>query len=294
MKIHCSGGLHYLSSLIAGVAIAMPALAVGGESSSSSSGSSVTLEEVVVTAERRSEGLLDVPMAMTAQTSEQLAASGIKDITDLQFTTPGFNVSDSSGYTQVYIRGIGNSIFVGADPSVATFIDDVPRIYGSMVNNFIDVDRVEVLKGAQGGLYGRNATGGVVNIITRQPDTTDFKADARVSYGQRQTLEVAAYVNAPIGDKVAFSLAGERVKHNPYIDNIALAAPYTAADFPGGSRVGTAAQTAAFLNSANDPRGLADANFYAVDGKLLVKPTDNFKITFAGDFSNKNDSGGNA
>ncbi len=293
MKIHCRGGLYYLSSLITGLAIVTPALAEGADSPGSSSGSSVTLEEVVVTAERRSESVLDVPLAMTAQTSEQLAASGVKDITDLQFTTPGFNVSDSSGYTQVYIRGIGNSIFVGADPSVATFIDDVPRIYGSMVNNFIDVDRVEVLKGAQGGLYGRNATGGVINIITRQPDTTDFKADGRVSYGQRQTLEAAAYVNVPIGDKVAFSLAGERVKHNPYVDNIAPAAPYSAANFPGGSLLGTAAQTAAFFNSSINPHGVNDENFYAINGKLLFKLTDNIKLTLAADASDKNDSNGN-
>jgi iron complex outermembrane receptor protein len=183
---------------------------------------------------------------------------------------------------------------VGADPSVATFIDDVPRIYGSMVNNFIDVDRVEVLKGAQGGLYGRNATGGVVNIITKQPDTTEYKADGRISYGEHQTFEVAGYLNAPIGDKMAFSLSGDRIKHNPYIENVAPATPYTAADFVGNSFIGTPAQTAAFLSSANDPRGLADENFWAVDGKLLIKPTDNFKITIAGDFSNKNDSSGNA
>jgi iron complex outermembrane recepter protein len=293
MEVRSDGGRYYVALLLLTSATAVPALAENTAESTSSGGQSATLEEVVVTAERRSESLLDVPLSMTAQTGEQLAASGVKDITDLQFTTPGFNVSDSSGYTQVYIRGIGNSIFVGADPSVATFIDDVPRIYGSMVNNFVDVDRVEVLKGAQGGLYGRNATGGVINIITRQPDSTDFKADGRVSYGERQTFDVAGYFNAPIGDKAAFSLAGERIKHNPYLDNLASAAPYTAANFPGGSLVGSAGTTAAFLNSANDPRGLDDANFYAVNAKLLFKPTDNLKITFAGDFSNKNDSNGN-
>jgi iron complex outermembrane receptor protein len=295
MKVCSNGSAYVAASLIVASGIATPALAQNAQTQADSSGqSSDSLQEIVVTAQRRSQNVLDVPLSITAETSEQLASSGIKDITDLQFTTPGFNVSDSSGYTQVYIRGIGNSIFVGADPSVATFIDDVPRIYGSMVNNFIDVDRVEVLKGAQGGLYGRNATGGVINIISRQPDTTQYQADARVSYGERQTFEAAAYFNAPITDKVAFSLSGERIKHNPYIDNVALAAPYSAADFTGNSFIGTPAQTAAFLNSANDPRGLADEDFYAVNAKLLLKPLDNLKITFAGDFSNKNDSSGNA
>jgi iron complex outermembrane receptor protein len=291
MKIRLSSSVYLTASLLAGSAFAMPVFAAEAQGEASHAGDS--LQEIVVTAQRRSENVMEVPLSIAAETSEQLASSGIKDITDLQFTTPGFNVSDSSGYTQVYIRGIGNSIFVGADPSVATFINDVPRIYGSMVNNFIDVERVEVLKGAQGGLYGRNATGGVINIITRQPDTSAYKADVRVSYGEKQTFEAAAYFNAPIGDKIAFSLTGERIKHNAYDDNIASATPYSAANFPGGSFIGTAAQSAAFFNSANDPRGIADANFYAVDGKLLVKPTDNFKITLAADASNKDDSSGN-
>ena len=116
--------------------------------------------------------MLRVPVTMSVATGEQLVAAGIDQISSLQFTTPGFYTDNGVGYTQIYLRGIGNNIFVGADPSVLTNIDDVPRIYGSMVNNFVNVDRIEVLKGAQGGLYGRNATGGVVNIITRQPGDT--------------------------------------------------------------------------------------------------------------------------
>src|SRR3546814_1112574 len=73
-----------------------------------------------------------------------------------------------------YIRGIGNAIFLGADPSVATFVDDVPQIYGAMIDSLSDVERIEVLKGAQGGLYGRNATAGVINIITRKPSMNGF------------------------------------------------------------------------------------------------------------------------
>jgi iron complex outermembrane receptor protein len=261
--------------------------------SGASTASSDSLQEIQVTAQRRSQSIMDVPLSITAQSGEQLQNAGIQDITDLELITPGMNVSDSSGYTQVYIRGVGNSIFVGADPSVATFVDDVPRIYGSMVNNFVDTERVEILKGAQGGLYGRNATGGVVNILTYQPSLTDFKADARLEYGEHETFEAATYVNLPVNDEIAVSLAGERIKHNPYISSGAPNDPYTAANFPGGSAVGNAAQTAAFFNSGVDSHGTADADFYAFDGKILVKPTDNFKVTFAGDFSNKNDSGGN-
>ena len=154
------------TSILALAAISVPAFA-----QSTAADDNSNPNDIIVTAQRTSQKLMDVPLAIVAQSSEQLQNNGIKQITDLQFTTPGYNVSDSNGYTQVFIRGVGNAIFVGADPSVATFIDDVPRIYGSMVNNFVDVDRVEVLKGAQGGLYGRNATGGVINIITKQPST---------------------------------------------------------------------------------------------------------------------------
>ncbi len=293
MKIRLSIGLHVAALLLIGSALATPALAQIAPGGASNATPSDSLAEIQVTAQRRSESVLSVPLSISAESGDQLATGGIQDITDIELITPGMNVSDSSGYTQVYIRGIGNSIFVGADPSVATFIDDVPRIYGSMVNNFVDVERVEVLKGAQGGLYGRNASGGVINIITYQPSTTDFKADARLEYGEHETFEAATYFNFPISDQIALSVAGERIKHNPYISNGAPEDPYSAANFPGGSFIGNAAQTAAFLNSGVDPTGLADADFYAFDAKLLVKPTDNFKITFAGDFSNKNDTGGN-
>lgn len=89
---------------------------------------SAGLEEVVVTAQRRAENVITVPLSISASTGEALKASGINDITDLKFQTPGFISQSGTGYTQLFIRGIGNSIYVGADPSVATFIDDVPPL----------------------------------------------------------------------------------------------------------------------------------------------------------------------
>jgi iron complex outermembrane receptor protein len=201
--------------------------------------------------------------------------------------------SASSGYTELYIRGVGNSIFVGADPSVATFIDGVPRIYGAMVQNLVDVDRIEVLKGAQGGLYGRNATGGVLNILTRQPSTDGFHGDAGVSYGEKATLQAGAFANFPINDKWALAVAVERDSAKPYADNLAQPNHYTAANFPAGSFLGSPAQTAAFFNSGSHPQsGYNDQDFWAFSAKVLYKPIDNLKITIAGDYSHKNDSGG--
>jgi iron complex outermembrane receptor protein len=283
------------SSLLALPFAAAPAVAAAPANAASTGSESDTgLAEIVVTAQRKSEGVLSVPMSIEAESGQQLLDSGIKTSTDLELVTPGFLVSDSVGYTQIYIRGVGNSIFVGADPSVATYIDDVPRIYGSNLANFVNVDRVEVLKGAQGGLYGRNATGGVVNVITQQPTTDKFSAVVRGSYGEKGTYTVAGTANIPVTDKVALNLAIEHDAHDPYINNTASDAPYTAAMFPGGSAFGNAATTAAFLNSGvNAPSGFNRQDFSAGSGKLLIMPLDNLKITLAGDYSHKADDNGN-
>jgi iron complex outermembrane recepter protein len=257
------------------------------------------LEEIVVTAQRKSENVLRVPVSISAATGQQLISEGIEQISSLQFTTPGFYTDNGVGYTQIYLRGIGNNIFVGADPSVLTNIDDVPRIYGSLVNNFVNVDRVEVLKGAQGGLYGRNATGGVVNIITRQPGDT-AEADARVSYGQMNTLEVALYGNLPINDVISWNVAFQRDSHDNYVKNLLQPNPLTAANFPdgGGFLLGTVgvvtpAQTAAYFNSAINPQsGYGNQDFWAGDTKLRVQIAPNFKVTLDADWSQKHDSDG--
>jgi iron complex outermembrane receptor protein len=249
-------------------------------------------DEIVVTAQRREQSLLSVPLSIQAATGEQLNTQGIRDLTSLQLTTPGYMTQTDSGYTQIYIRGIGNAVYIGADPSVATFVDEVPRIYGSMADALFDVQRIEVLKGAQGGLYGRNATGGVVNIITRQPDVDEFKADGLVSYGSKKTFRGAGYVNVPMGEVGAFSFSLERDSHDPYMRNEAKANPYSAANFPGGSSFGTAQQTADFFNSEITVPKVADQNVWAMNAKLLLKPTDNLKMTLAFDHNSHVDGAG--
>jgi iron complex outermembrane receptor protein len=259
------------------------------------------LDVIVVTAQRRSENLLTVPLSISATTGTKLAATGIKDIASLTFTTPGMAVSNGVGYTQLYIRGIGNGIFVGADPSVATFIDDVPRIYGSMVNNFVNVERVEVLKGAQGGLYGRNATGGVVNIITRQP-SNKLAVEGRVSYGERNTFSGSAYVNLPISDTVAINASVTRQTHDPYVKNLAVKNPYQPSQFSRADPKGNPLpitpaqqqQAADFFNAGQQPdKGSNNQDFWAADTKLRINLAQNLKVTLEGDYARKHDSNGN-
>ncbi len=307
-KLTSKAGL-CLSSAIASVAIASaPAFA---QAESEESGP-VGVGEIVVTAQRQAQSVLDVPLSIQAISGEQLSNSGIRQMSDLQLTTPGFAPSNSSGYNQMFIRGVGNSIFVGADPSVATFIDDVPRVFGTLVNNFVDVERVEVIKGAPGALYGRNATGGAVNIITRQPSTEELSSKFRVSYGEKDTFQGSAFVNMPLGEKAAMTIAGEYRRHGHYIKN---STPnddeYTAANFPASPALGgaagiigfdpsfspilaTSAEMAAFMNSGLLSRsGYVNENFWAVSSKLMVQPSDRLKITIAGDYSNKDDDNGN-
>jgi iron complex outermembrane recepter protein len=249
------------------------------------------LTEITVTAQRASQGVLSVPMSVQAETGVQLLDSGIRDLGDLSLVVPGYLANDAAGYTQIFIRGVGNAIFLGADPSVPTYVDDVPRLYATLVNSFIDVDRIEVLKGAQGGLYGRNATGGVVNIVSHQPSTEGYAGDALVDYGEKNTFRAAGWANVPLSQNVAIEFSAERDTHDPYITNHAMGNPYTAADFPGGSSLGTAQQTASTLNSGVMPRnGYANQDLWMVGGKLLVKPSDDFKITIAADYANKQDS----
>jgi iron complex outermembrane recepter protein len=300
-----TGSLWWVPRLVAAalpLLIAPPTLAQDTAAATTASGTESDnggLEEIVVTAQRKSENVLRVPVSISAATGDQLISAGIDQVSSLQFTTPGFYTDNGVGYTQIYLRGIGNNIFVGADPSVLTNIDDVPRIYGSMVNNFVNVDRVEVLKGAQGGLYGRNATGGVVNIITRQPGDTE-EADARLDYGTKNTLEAALYANVPINDVIAWNVAFQRDSHDDYVKNLLPANPLTAAMFPdgGGPVLGavgvvTPAQTAAFFNSRINPQGgYANEDFWAGDTKVRLQLAPNFKITLDADWSQKHDSDG--
>ncbi|GIX30180.1 MAG: hypothetical protein KatS3mg124_0652 [Porticoccaceae bacterium] len=252
--------------------------------------STALLEEIVVTARRRAEGILEVPFTIQALSGQQLLGSGIGDLSSLKFTTPGFFPDTNNGFVQVYLRGIGNAIFVGADPSVATFVDDVPQIYAVTTDALLDVERVEILKGAQGGLYGRNATGGVINIITRRPSTDSAASKIRLSWGEKDTLNASSWFNLPLGDRAAASLALDRQVHDAYIDNRAKRDPYQANHFPNGSFLGSPEETATFFNKSQNPSHIYDRDLSAARGKLLFEPTDRLSLVLFGHWVEKDDS----
>ena len=132
-----------------------------------------TIEEIVVTARKRSENLQDVPAAVSAFTTEELTDRQIDRIEELQRLTPNLTINEASGLNpgavQIFIRGIGSD--PGFDQGVGIYVDDVylNRTFGAMLELY-DVERIEILKGPQGHLYGRNTIGGAIKYVTRKPD----------------------------------------------------------------------------------------------------------------------------
>jgi iron complex outermembrane recepter protein len=179
------------------------------------------LEEIVVTAEKRSENLQDVPASVVAFSQTALQNAGINNSVDLPFLTPGLLVSTNAAFGQPYLRGVGSDIInPGADSPVAVFVDNAYQARPTAaITDFYDVDRVEVLKGPQGTLYGRNASGGAMNIVTRDPDQT-YSVDGDLEYGNYDQQRVRAAVNAPLGDDTAIRIAGYFSQNDGYVRNL--------------------------------------------------------------------------
>lgn len=178
------------------------------------------LEEVVVTAQKRAESLQDVSLAVSAVHGERLSDGQISDPGDMQAMIPNFSVGSDFGQAKIFIRGIGlNSSFAGIDPSVALHLDGavVSQSYAQL-GVFFDLERVEVLRGPQGTLYGRNATGGSVNLISKKP-TDEFEGYANVTIGNYDRLNVEGAVGGPINDAVQGRLAFKTNSHSGYGKN---------------------------------------------------------------------------
>jgi len=166
------------------------------------------IQDIIVTAQKRAENLQDVPIAISAVPASALAESGIRSTQDLAQSVAGLNVTRTTEATVFTLRGIGTQGgSTGQDSAVATFVDGVymPSMAGATfaLNN---IERIEVLKGPQGTLYGRNATGGAVNVITRTPQQK-FSMDASVGYGNFQTMEANLYATGGLAKGIAADVA---------------------------------------------------------------------------------------
>ncbi len=183
------------------------------------------LEQIVVTATRREERLQDIPVTVTAVTSETLSTSGIVDARSLTQVIPGFTGNRTASVIQPVIRGIGSGgVSVGDEPNVATYIDGVyqPDAFSNALE-LVQVERVEVLRGPQGTVFGRNATGGLINVITPEPGfTTDGRLSARLGRLRNKANEydIRGYVTTGLTEKIAVDFAGLYRQTEHYIPEL--------------------------------------------------------------------------
>lgn len=176
---------------------------------------SAGLEDIVVTAQRRSESLQRVPVAVTAFNSLALANRQLSNLGDVAISTPGLSVSNRNGIILPFLRGVGSTgTSIGTEASVTVYLDGVyfARLPGAFfsLNN---LERVEVLKGPQGTLFGRNASGGVIQLVTKEPSYQP-EAKATLSYGNLNTWEGSAYASFGLGEKAALSVSATGRKQN--------------------------------------------------------------------------------
>lgn len=216
------------------------------------------LADIVVTAQRRAENLQRVPIAITAATDEMLDASAIVTTVQLNAIAPGLNVRIGNGSFNPFIRGIGTSSNIVENP-VALYIDGVYLAQQREgLREINDIEQITVLKGPQGTLFGRNATGGVIQITTKAPSRT-FRAEMGAELDNYLTLRTDAYVTGPISDTLAFSLSGQYAKQ-----------------FEGYGENRT---------TGNDTYQLRKQ--IAVRGKLLFEPADGTRVTLIGDYMDR-------
>jgi outer membrane receptor protein involved in Fe transport len=177
-----------------------------------------TLDEVIVTAEKRSESINNVPMSISAISGDSLAAHGVTDTSQLGTLVPGLTFTKTGYMTPVYtIRGVGfQDNTLSAAGSVAVYVDEVPLPFSIETKGVgLDLARVEVLKGPQGTLYGENSTGGAINYIAARP-TDHFEAGVDASYGRFNTVSLQGFLSGPLSDTVRARLAVSSQESGPW------------------------------------------------------------------------------
>lgn len=207
----CGAGRQSLPLLLAGACLAALAYSPAAQAQTGgdpAADDQARLEEITVTAQKRSQNLQQVPVAISAITSDGLATQGVATTTELSVVVPGLNITQQLASIAPIIRGVGNyNAAPGAEGAVATYVDGVyqPDAYGAILS-LSNIERIEVLRGPQGTLFGRNATGGLIHIITRTP-SHETRGEVSVGYGNKQTLEASGYITGGLTESVAADLA---------------------------------------------------------------------------------------
>ena len=185
----------------------------------------LVFEEVIVTAEKRDESLQSVSQAVTAITDSEIDAKNITSFVDLSSIVPGVTVAKNEGYkTIISIRGVGNETNQNAiaAPSVAYHMDGIFIASPfSLQTDFIDVQRIEVLRGPQGTLFGQNSTGGAINVISNKPTTDERFSKADITYGVYGMKQLRSSSNFPISDNVSTKLSLSAMTREGFTENLA-------------------------------------------------------------------------
>jgi iron complex outermembrane receptor protein len=219
------------------------------------------LEEVIVTAQKREQSLQDVSVAVTAVSADDLLRSNIKSIEDLQSRIPGVTFGNDFSFAKLFIRGVGlNSSFAGIDPSVALHVDGAVVAQASaQFASLFDLERVEALRGPQGTLYGRNATGGSINLITAKP-TERFAGYTNLSIGGSDlSYGVDSAISGPLTDAVLGRVAVHYLHHDGY-----------------GEHTGTGKE-------------IDDLNVIATRGHLQFKFSEDVDLLLSGEYAKEDD-----
>ena len=222
---------------------------------------------IIITATRRASPLSDVPIAVSAVTAESLQNSGASDIRSLNQLAPSLLVSStgSEANGSARIRGIGT---VGDNPglesSVAVFVDGVYRSRtGVGLNELGEIERVEVLRGPQGTLFGRNASAGLINIVSKKP-AFEFGGGGEITYGNYDMLRLAAGITGPITEGVAFRIDGVHVRRDGFYRNV--------------------------TQEGDSESRVNDRDRYFVRGQLLFEPNDALSVRLIGDYTHRDES----
>ena len=212
---------------------------------------------IIVTATKREQTLQEIPVAVSVTTAETIERAQIRDITDLQSVVPSLRVTQAQGQfaTTYNIRGFGTSgNNLGLEPSVAVFVDGVYRSRAiSQISDLPDIQRVEVLRGPQSTLFGKNASAGVISIVTKKPSFR-FGGSVEASYGNWDAMVLKGYVTGPVSDTIAASLAAGYNRRDGYLTNAA---------------------TGTDVN---------DRNRWFARGQVLFEPTDTLSVRLIGDY----------
>lgn len=245
------------------------------------------IPDIVVTAQKRAENVQDVPISISAFTADALQARGIADVTAMGNLAPnvtldaGTPFSGSSSVLSAFIRGIGQNDFAfNLDPGVGVYLDGVYLARSVGANqDLLDIERVEILKGPQGDLFGRNTIGGAISIVTRRP-SKEFGGKLEVTAGRFGRIDTKGVINLPLTSKLFSSFSFATKKNDGYQRQIS---------FPGFANGVVGDAFPYFGNKRPDRFGGEDQ--YSLRGKLLWEATPNLTVTLAGDYLHQDNNG---